>query len=107
MLIGNRLGEENLVFSVETYPSESLRADLSVKLRLSDRYLRMWFCHRRLKNRKALPVKRPRKDTSPAAAVASSSVAGDEMVVGEVGNEHAPCTINRPPSSPTVPHQRN
>ncbi|KAA8524323.1 hypothetical protein F0562_010746 [Nyssa sinensis] len=75
-------------YAVETYPSESLRAELSVKLGLSDRQLQMWFCHRRLKDRKALPVKRPRKDTSPAAAVASSSVAGDEMVVGEVGNEH-------------------
>ncbi|KAA8528540.1 hypothetical protein F0562_035895 [Nyssa sinensis] len=61
----------------------------------------------RLKDRKALPVKRPRKDTSPAVAVVSSSVAGDKMVVDEVGNKHAPCTINRPPSSPTIPHQRN
>uniref|UniRef100_A0A5B7A597 Homeobox-DDT domain protein RLT2 n=1 Tax=Davidia involucrata TaxID=16924 RepID=A0A5B7A597_DAVIN len=75
-------------YAVETYPSESLRAELSAKLGLSDRQLQMWFCHRRLKDRKARPVKRPRKDASPAAAVASSSVVGDEMVVGEAGNEH-------------------
>ncbi|XP_059659804.1 homeobox-DDT domain protein RLT2 [Cornus florida] len=75
-------------YAVETYPSESLRAELSVKLGLSDRQLQMWFCHRRLKDRKSLPVKRPRKDSSPAAAVASSSVVGDELVPGEVGNEH-------------------
>ncbi|KAL7215900.1 hypothetical protein ACSBR1_027948 [Camellia fascicularis] len=75
-------------YAAETYPSEALRAELSVKLGLSDRQLQMWFCHRRLKDRKTPPVKRPRKDASPAAVVASSSGVGDEMVVGEVGNEH-------------------
>ena len=72
---------------METYPSEALRAELSVQLGLSDRQLQMWFCHRRLKDRKTPPVKRPKKDSTVAAA--SSSGVGDEMVVGEVGNEHA------------------
>ncbi|KAF8409189.1 hypothetical protein HHK36_005263 [Tetracentron sinense] len=67
-------------YAMETYPSESLRAELSVKLGLTDRQLQMWFCHRRLKDRKVAPVKRPRKD-SPAAAV------GDEMMVGQPRNE--------------------
>lgn len=37
---------------METYPSESIRAELSEKLGLSDRQLQMWFCHRRLKDKK-------------------------------------------------------
>lgn len=43
-------------YSVEAYPSEALRAELSEKLNLSDRQLQMWFCHRRLKDRKAVPA---------------------------------------------------
>ncbi|KAJ6289491.1 hypothetical protein OIU76_025332 [Salix suchowensis] len=41
------------IYSVDTYPSEAVRAELSVQLGLSDRQLQMWFCHRRLKDRKA------------------------------------------------------
>ncbi|KAJ4976460.1 hypothetical protein NE237_001566 [Protea cynaroides] len=66
-------------YSVETYPSEAMRAELSVKLGLTDRQLQMWFCHRRLKDRKAPPAKRQRKD--------ASVVAGDDMMMGEPGNE--------------------
>lgn len=70
--------------SVETYPSESLRAELSAQLGLSDRQLQMWFYHRRLKDRKAPSVKRQNKD-SPAP---SATPAGEEMgPVTEVGNE--------------------
>ncbi|XP_061355040.1 homeobox-DDT domain protein RLT2-like isoform X2 [Gastrolobium bilobum] len=43
-------------YAEEAYPSEALRAELSVKLGLSDRQLQMWFCHRRLKDRKAAPA---------------------------------------------------
>lgn len=39
-------------FAVETYPSEEIRVDLSEKLGLTDRQLQMWFCHRRLKDKK-------------------------------------------------------
>lgn len=46
---------------METYPSEALRAELSAKIGLSDRQLQMWFCHRRLKDRKFPPAKRQRK----------------------------------------------
>ncbi|XP_042972000.1 homeobox-DDT domain protein RLT2-like isoform X3 [Carya illinoinensis] len=66
-------------YAAEAYPSEALRAELSTRLGLSDRQLQMWFCHRRLKDRKGPLVKRQPKD-SPAV---------EEMVVGEVGNEHA------------------
>lgn len=38
-----------------------MRAELSQKLGLSDRQLQMWFCHRRLKDKKETPAKKPRK----------------------------------------------
>ncbi|XVE66155.1 hypothetical protein DITRI_Ditri08aG0057600 [Diplodiscus trichospermus] len=73
-------------YAMEMYPSEATRAKLSVQLGLSDRQLQMWFCHRRLKDRKAPPVKRQRKDsTSPAHIV---GVAGEERGGAEAGNEH-------------------
>ncbi|CAK9144879.1 unnamed protein product [Ilex paraguariensis] len=76
-------------YAEENYPSEALRAELSVKLGLSDRQLQMWFCHRRLKDRKTPQEKRPRKDASPAAVIGSSGGLGEDMVMGgEVGNEH-------------------
>ncbi|KAL7102846.1 hypothetical protein ACP275_08G144100 [Erythranthe tilingii] len=39
-------------YATDMYPSEAARAVLSKKLDLSDRQLQMWFCHRRLKNKK-------------------------------------------------------
>lgn len=75
---------------MEAYPSEALRAELSVKLGLSDRQLQMWFCHRRLKDRKAPSVKRPRK-SSPAmagAAVANPvGGSGEKIMAGNLGYE--------------------
>ena len=68
---------------MEAYPSEPLRAELSVKLGLSDRQLQMWFCHRRLKDRKATPVKRHRRN-SPATATGR----GEDMAA-ELRNDHA------------------
>ncbi|KAL6134109.1 hypothetical protein ACLB2K_066342 [Fragaria x ananassa] len=52
-------------YAVVQYPSESVRAELSAKLDLSDRQLQMWFCHRRLKDRKQTPAtgKRQRNDS--------------------------------------------
>ncbi|XP_012449710.1 homeobox-DDT domain protein RLT1 isoform X1 [Gossypium raimondii] len=48
-------------YALETYPSEATRAELSEKLGLSDRQLQMWFCHRRLKEKKDNPTKKQRK----------------------------------------------
>jgi hypothetical protein len=61
--------------AVEQYPSEALRTELSVKIGLTDRQLQMWFCHRRLKDRKP-PSKRQRWDEEAALspAMAPSSV---------------------------------
>ncbi|KAI4374135.1 hypothetical protein MLD38_012166 [Melastoma candidum] len=39
-------------YATEAYPSEAMRTDLSKKLGLLDRQLQMWFCHRRLKDKK-------------------------------------------------------
>ncbi|GAB4824907.1 hypothetical protein Ancab_007779 [Ancistrocladus abbreviatus] len=89
-------------YQVETYPSESLRAELSVQLGLTDRQLQMWFCHRRLKDRKTPSVKRQKKGeafSSPAATAgtpplplpppppASAPMMKQDMGV-ELGNEH-------------------
>lgn len=50
---------------MEQYPSEALRTELSAKIGLTDRQLQMWFCHRRLKDRKP-PSKRQRRDEEAA-----------------------------------------
>ncbi|TVU35596.1 hypothetical protein EJB05_17494 [Eragrostis curvula] len=62
-------------YRAEQYPSEALRMELSAKIGLSDRQLQMWFCHRRLKDRKP-PSKRQRRDEEAAMApvMAPSSV---------------------------------
>ncbi|CAK7322695.1 unnamed protein product [Dovyalis caffra] len=72
-------------YAVDTYPSEAVRAELSVQLGLSDRQLQMWFCHRRLKDRKAPSVKRPHKESPSPAGMPGGGGMG---VVTEVGNEH-------------------
>ncbi|KAL1208424.1 Homeobox-DDT domain protein RLT1 [Cardamine amara subsp. amara] len=62
------------VYAEETYPSEATRVELSDKLDLSDRQLQMWFCHRRLKDKKDGQSKKPGKPAVPVqpAALASS-----------------------------------
>lgn len=72
--------------SVETYPSEATRVELSEKLGLSDRQLQMWFCHRRLKDKKEVPAKRPRKTAAPMALPESPV---DELRAGgEPGSDY-------------------
>ncbi|KAL0311163.1 UNVERIFIED_CONTAM: Homeobox-DDT domain protein RLT2 [Sesamum angustifolium] len=70
-------------YAMETYPSEALRAELSVKLGLTDRQLQMWFCHRRLKDRKPPPEKRQKKSFSPSAAAGPSGGSADEMILDD------------------------
>ncbi|KAK3184068.1 hypothetical protein Dsin_031354 [Dipteronia sinensis] len=77
-------------YAVEAYPSDTARAELSVQLGLSDRQLQMWFCHRRLKDRKAPPAKRLTKSfPSPASLSAGEKeLAGNDstqFVRGGVG----------------------
>ncbi|XP_026420944.1 homeobox-DDT domain protein RLT2-like isoform X1 [Papaver somniferum] len=75
-------------YAVEAYPSEAIRQELSAKLDLSDRQLQMWFCHRRLKDRKVAPEKKPRKDNMQLTA-STSGQGLDEMMMGggDQGND--------------------
>ncbi|XP_054812653.1 homeobox-DDT domain protein RLT2 isoform X2 [Prosopis cineraria] len=72
-------------YATEPNPSESLRAELSAKLGLSDRQLQMWFCHRRLKDRKAPAAKRPGNE-SPAVAVTPEADGFERKVMGDGGH---------------------
>ncbi|XP_024008708.1 homeobox-DDT domain protein RLT1 isoform X2 [Eutrema salsugineum] len=67
------------VYAEETYPSEATRAELSEKLDLSDRQLQMWFCHRRLKDKKDGQTKKPAKPVQPAAAAAAALSSVNEL----------------------------
>ncbi|KAI3741695.1 hypothetical protein L1987_59369 [Smallanthus sonchifolius] len=54
-----QLGILEKTYASEMYPSEATRAQLSESLGLTDRQLQMWFCHRRLKDKKEGTVKKP------------------------------------------------
>ncbi|WOL14533.1 hypothetical protein Cni_G23313 [Canna indica] len=76
-------------YAVDAYPSEALRAELSVKTGLSDRQLQMWFCHRRLKDRKLPPStrKRQRREESlPPTQTPPMPPPPNDMVSSESGD---------------------
>ncbi|KAF7805973.1 homeobox-DDT domain protein RLT2 isoform X1 [Senna tora] len=84
-------------YAAEAYPSEALRADLSVKLGLSDRQLQMWFCHRRLKDRKAPAAKGPQNDSPPGAGAPRPVNDGVEhMTTSDAGHERGSFSGLRP-----------
>nr|XP_027191643.1 homeobox-DDT domain protein RLT2 isoform X4 [Cicer arietinum] len=67
-------------YAAEPYPSEEFRVELCVKLGLSDRQLQMWFCHRRLKDRKAVKT---------AASISAPTVEGVEQIeIADVRHDH-------------------
>lgn len=71
------------------YPSEAIRAELSMRLGLSDRQLQMWFCHRRLKDKKEGSGSGSGKKT-PATLVAKKgmiSSSRDLVKVEEQGSD--------------------
>lgn len=68
---------------METYPSEAMRAELSVKLGLTDRQLQMWFCHRRLKDKKEVP-----KSSKKAPGPGPASPADELRMEAELGNDY-------------------
>ncbi|KAI7741603.1 hypothetical protein M8C21_026532 [Ambrosia artemisiifolia] len=90
-------------YAVESYPSEQVRAELSGQLGLTDRQLQMWFCHRRLKDRKTPPVKRSKKEISASAGVGEDVMASGE---GLGGNEHGGSGGSGSGSSPFGPKER-
>ncbi|PSR98600.1 Homeobox-DDT domain protein [Actinidia chinensis var. chinensis] len=74
-------------YALETYPLEATRAELSEKLRLSDRQLQLWFCHRRLKDKKHLGAKKP-KDAGGVEKKGLFDPARDELMAAERGSNH-------------------
>ncbi|KAL2321127.1 hypothetical protein Fmac_030096 [Flemingia macrophylla] len=75
-------------YAVDNYPSETVRAELSEKLGLSDRQLQMWFCHRRLKDKKDLPSKKPPPPPKVSADPLPDSPTDDPRLGPELGNEY-------------------
>ncbi|XP_020683449.1 homeobox-DDT domain protein RLT2 [Dendrobium catenatum] len=82
-------------YAVETYPSETVRAELSAKTGLSDRQLQMWFCHRRLKDRKFAPGKKAKKVEEPLSPPPS----GREMIAPPGKSSICPSSIPFPVGS--------
>ncbi|KAL5571100.1 hypothetical protein UlMin_020697 [Ulmus minor] len=82
-------------FAEGKYPSDSVRAELADRLGLTDRQLQMWFCHRRLKEKKGSSPssgkgkQKSKQRDSPGPAAVEGRGSGEAMVVGNVGNEHA------------------
>ncbi|KAL5839479.1 hypothetical protein ACOSQ4_012087 [Xanthoceras sorbifolium] len=74
-------------YALETYPSEVTRAELSEKLGLSDRQLQMWFCHRRLKDKKEKDNP-PRKQRKSVTAVMPESPIDDLRAGAELGSDY-------------------
>lgn len=72
--------------AVEMYPSEAIRAELSVKLGLTDRQLQMWFCHRRLKDKNNLSEKKSRK--SAAVVGTKEGIEDGLMAAAEPGSDY-------------------
>ncbi|CAN0896751.1 Homeobox-DDT domain protein RLT2 [Linum grandiflorum] len=77
-------------YSEKPYPSEAVRVELSEQLGLTDKQLQMWFCHRRVKDRKGLTGNRQRKD--------SPSPKREEMeAASEACRKHSPASDYSPP----------
>ncbi|KAL9690367.1 hypothetical protein QQ045_010765 [Rhodiola kirilowii] len=74
-------------FAEDMYPSEAARLELSEKLNLTDRQLQMWFCHRRLKDKKggtpSTPAKKAKKVEAPTALASPE----EKMDVGDQYSE--------------------
>ncbi|VFQ58861.1 unnamed protein product [Cuscuta campestris] len=80
------------VYAMETYPAEAIRAELSVKLGLTDRQLQMWFCHRRLKDKKeaaGVAAMKPRVGPNDGVSGKRSFTESirEEVAITEVGTD--------------------
>ena len=75
---------------METYPSEATRAELSEKLSLTDRQLQMWFCHRRLKDKKESVGVATMKPHTPGPVGRKGLVEPprEELITAELGSGH-------------------
>ncbi|KAG8385512.1 hypothetical protein BUALT_Bualt03G0053000 [Buddleja alternifolia] len=75
-------------YAMEMYPSEATRAELSDKLGLTDRQLQMWFCHRRLKDKKEAVGMAAMKPRTPGSVGRKSLTASprEESMAAEPGS---------------------
>ena len=73
---------------MDNYPSEPVRIDLSEKLGLTDRQLQMWFCHRRLKDKKESAPKKAVPPRKPVVQPLPDSPVDDRRMGFEHGNEY-------------------
>ncbi|KAM7271111.1 hypothetical protein ACFE04_030325 [Oxalis oulophora] len=87
-------------YAAGAYPSESLRAELSLQLDLTDRQLQMWFCHRRLKDKKPPPAG-VHKDSSPSPSLLVSTPVRYGHV-GHVSRTGEPTTVVVVPRASTA-----
>ncbi|KAJ6416644.1 hypothetical protein OIU84_002500 [Salix udensis] len=76
-------------YATDTYPSEEMRVELSDKLGLSDRQLQMWFCHRRLKDKKETPVKQRK-----AAPLHESPLEDMRIVGADSGSDYGSGSVS-------------
>ncbi|XP_024637844.1 homeobox-DDT domain protein RLT1 isoform X7 [Medicago truncatula] len=75
-------------YALDNYPSEPVRIDLSEKLGLTDRQLQMWFCHRRLKDKKESAPKKVVPPRKPVVQPLPDSPVDDHRMGFEHGNEY-------------------
>ncbi|CAM8989551.1 unnamed protein product [Rhodiola kirilowii] len=91
-------------YAENMYPSEATRLELSEKLNLTDRQLQMWFCHRRLKDKKGGTPSTPAKKTKKVMAEAAVASPEEQMDVGdqysEQGSGSGPDSDSEKESSP-------
>jgi len=99
-------------YTEDPYPNEATRVELSVNLGLTDRQLQMWFCHRRLKDRK-LPGKRQQQQEEEVAVQVMApppelhqALPHSELSVGSASayaQQLLPCSRRGPVRSSAVP----
>lgn len=75
-------------YRVDRYPTEATRLQLSEQLGLTDRQLQMWFCHRRLKDKKEEVVKKPPRTAGTAGRTELLESSRDDLMVAEHGSDH-------------------
>ncbi|GAU32463.1 hypothetical protein TSUD_64130 [Trifolium subterraneum] len=73
-------------YALDNYPSEPVRIELSEKLGLTDRQLQMWFCHRRLKDKKESAPKKAPPPRKPVVEPLPDSPVDDIRICSEHGN---------------------
>lgn len=64
---------------MDNYPSEPVRVELSEKLGLTDRQLQMWFCHRRLKDKKEASAPKKESVAAPKKGPVSRKPAAEPL----------------------------